>query len=344
VRIDEVSEIARRWVAKEGPRIPGFRGAVLHGSVAWASRDEEVAPDSDVDVLVIVDGQPAAKPGKLIYGGVLLEISLLPAGEITDPERVLCQAHLGGSFRGTGILADPTGELARLMAVVGAEFARTKWVRARCRNVEAKLLGHLDRLGTDAPLPQMAQSWLFGTGLTTHVLLTAGLRNPTVRKRYSAVRDLLSDYGRLEDYERLLRQLGCAYVTADQVAGYLPGLEAAFEAAAGAIRSPFPWAADLTPDARRVAIDGSRRLIETGEHREAVFWIAVTYARSMQVLEMDAPPVAGTHEPGFRALLADLGVSEPSGQRRRAGEVRASLVWLQDVAKRLMQGNAAIRD
>jgi hypothetical protein len=293
---------------------------------------------------VIVDGNPAGKPGKLLYENLLLEASLLPLAEIAEPDRVLANAHLVGSFRGTGILADPFGDLARLASVVGRDFARRSWVQARCRNVEEKLLAHLNRLDADAPLPQSTLSWLFGTGLTTHLLLTAGLRNPTVRKRYCAVRDLVSESGRIEAYERLLRLLGAAELTSGQVSAYLPALEAVFDAAAGAMRSPFPWSADLTPDAQRVAIDGSWRLIEKGEHREAVFWIAVTYARCMQVLEADAPTTVGGHAPGFRALLADLGASELSDQRRRAGELRAVLPWLREITEALVRENPAIRD
>lgn len=344
MRVDQASEIAKAWVMEKGRQIPSFRGAVLHGSTAWARPDEEVEPDSDVDVLVIVESDAAGKPGKLVYRNVLLEVSLLPFAEVADPERALSNAHLVGSFRGAGILADPHGDLARLTAVVGREFSRRSWVRARCRNVEEKLLGHLDRLAGEAPLPQSALSWLFGTGLTTHVLLTAGLRNPTVRKRYSAVRALLSECGRLNDYERLLRQLGCAALTAEEVACHLPALEAAFDDAASAIRSPFPWAADLTLDARRVAIDGSRRLVDSGEHREAVFWIAITYARCMQVLETDAPPLAEPHRSGFQSLLADLGIQKPADFQRRAAELRADLLWLREVAEALMDANPEIQD
>jgi hypothetical protein len=51
-------------------------------------------------------------------------------------------------------------------------------------------------------------AWLFPTGVTTHVLLTADLRNLTVRLRYPAVRELLVAYGQPEFYEELLALLG----------------------------------------------------------------------------------------------------------------------------------------
>jgi hypothetical protein len=56
-------------------------------------------------------------------------------------------------------------------------------------------------------------AWLFATGVTTHVLLVAGLKNPTVRQRYVATRELLADYGRVDFYETLLELLGCAQMS-----------------------------------------------------------------------------------------------------------------------------------
>ena len=37
------------------------------------------------------------------------------------------------------------------------------------------------------PWPGQVLAWLFACGVTCHVLLVAGLRNPTVRTRYVAV-------------------------------------------------------------------------------------------------------------------------------------------------------------
>jgi hypothetical protein len=83
---------------------------------------------------------------------------------------------------------------------------------------------------------------------------------------------------------------------------------------------------DISESARPVAIDGSRALIERGEHREAMFWVAVTYARCMAVLETDAPrEVAEAFEPGLRDMLRDLGVETFQDMRRRTAEIEAFL-------------------
>ena len=110
------------------------------------------------------------------------------------------------------------------------------------------------------------------------------------------------------------------------------------------IRSEFPFSSDITEPARRVAVAGSRELIERGEHREAVFWIAVTYARCMAVLEADGPDrVAEESEPGLRALMKELGVETFEDMRRRTDEIEAFLPALMAFAGDLVAANPDTR-
>jgi hypothetical protein len=57
-----------------------------------------------------------------------------------------------------------------------------------------------------------------------------------------------------------------------------------FDTAKAVIKTPFSFASDISDAAGPIAIDGSRELIERGLHREAVFWIVVTYSRCQKVL------------------------------------------------------------
>ncbi|MEZ4619873.1 MAG: hypothetical protein R2867_30825 [Caldilineaceae bacterium] len=100
-------------------------------------------------------------------------------------------------------------------------------------------------------------AWLFGTGVTTHLLLVAGLRNPTVRKRYLAVRTLLNDYQLQEQYEPLLALLGCATLDAATIQRHLNALILAYDAA----KRSFSLPSSLPPistTCRPVAIGGSQ--------------------------------------------------------------------------------------
>lgn len=200
-------------------------------------------------------------------------------------------------------------------------FAERRWVRRRCQDAEARIVDRLGRLDRSQALPAQVLAWLFPTGVTTHVLLTAGLRNPTIRLRYLAVGTLLADYGRAGLIEELLALLGCGHLTGQRVERHLAAMTAVFDAAAAVARTPFPFASDISAAARPIAVDGGRDLIAHGHHREAVFWIVATYARCLTILASDAPPAARAgHEPGFAALLADLGVADPAALGRRARE------------------------
>jgi hypothetical protein len=81
-------------------------------------------------------------------------------------------------------------------------------------------------------------TWLFPTGVTTHVLLTAGLRNPTVRLRYLAARGA-AGAARLRPAEQ------------GRVEQHLAAMTAVFDRAAAVATKPFPFASDITPAAQR---------------------------------------------------------------------------------------------
>lgn len=340
--IREAKAVARRWAAGEGAALPGFAGAFIHGSAAWLAEHAELPAGSDVDIMIVVDGPaPPAKLGKFLYGGVLLEVSYIEAGELRSPEQVLGSSHLAGSLRAP-VLADPTGRLAPLQAAVAAGFAQPRWVRARCEHVRQKILGNLRSLGEPAPLHEHVGAWLFAAGLTTHALLVAGLRNPTVRRRYVAARELLAGRGRLDIYEELLGLLGCAGMRREAVDGHLAALAEMFDAAAGeASGTPFFFKSDISQEARPIAIDGSRALVEAGLHREAVFWIVATASRCQAILHHGAPEALRERFlPPYLALLADLGIASQADLPARGEQVRAYLPRLMEAAEVIMGANA----
>ncbi|EFG65684.1 conserved hypothetical protein, partial [Streptomyces sp. SPB074] len=167
----------------------------------------------------------------------------------------------------------------------------------------------LAAIPADAPWHRQVTAWLFPSGVTAHVLLVAALRNPTIRLRYPAVREVLVPGPDEELYEDLLGALGCARPDRARVAAHLDVLAETFDATSAVpARTPFPYAADLRPGARPVAVDGSADLVARGLHREAVFWIVATLARCHTVLAADAPGLHRRLLPGFRDVLADLGL------------------------------------
>jgi hypothetical protein len=257
---------------------------------------------------------------------------------------MLATFYLASSFRTDTIIADPTGSLRRLRPLVSARFAEPEWVRARCEHARRRIETGLAAVDVAAPLPERVLAWLFPASVTTQVLLVAALRNPTVRLRYLAARDALADHGLVDRYPDLLGLLGCAGMTGRRVADHLRRLAVTFDRTAEVSRTPFFFGSDITAAARPVAIDGSRVLVERGDHREAVFWIAVTFARCHRILAVDAPPrLRDSLVPAFEELVADLGLGTGADLRRRTGDVLRFLPELGATAEAILAGNSGTR-
>ncbi|MCZ8521939.1 MULTISPECIES: hypothetical protein [Paenibacillus] len=344
MNVGTAREAAKEWVLGIAAREAGFRGAYFSGSVAALSEEVLLPPASDIDIMVVTDRAEALpKLGKFLYRGALLEVSYVPLSQLASPEDVLADYHLAGGFRRDTVIADPTGHLHELYALVSDRFAELEWVRRRCGHARRRVEGGLSSLSPALPLHDLVTSWLFPTGVTTHVLLVAALRNPTIRLRYLAVRDVLTDYGRSAFYTELLGLLGCLHFTPQRTEHHLAELARTFDATASAAKTPFPFSSDITAPARSIAIGGSLELIRSGSHREAIFWIAATFARCHKILAADAPQeVQRLHLPAFEALLADLGLESPGAIMERAREAIAFLPRLDECTEAILAANPDI--
>jgi hypothetical protein len=316
--VGEAREVVAAWVDAHAAPDPAFRGAFLTGSATALPSAATLPRTSDVDVTVLVAASPpdptprGRRTGKRLVDGVLVDVSYLAKEALADPARVAASFVYAPSFRGGQVVADPTGQLSRLEAAIAPRFTTPGAVRARTNDVHRRIRARLTALGPAAPWPEMVLSWLFPTSLTAVAALVAALRMPTVRLRYLRAREVTPP----AEYERLLALLGCADHGRERVGGHLDALAERFDEAAAVLAHtggidndearPFGFAADLTPAARPVAIDGSRALVEGGDHREAVFWIVATAARCQAVITDRAPALARDREPAFRALVADL--------------------------------------
>lgn len=337
--------MAGDWVRQREQGAARFRGAFFSGSTVELPPDAELPATSDVDVVVVVEGaRTPAKLGKVAHDDLLVEITYLAEAELEDPEWVALTYVLAPSFSGGQLIADPTGLLGRLEQRIGPRFAEPDEVRRRCQNaiekIERGLAGVSETSG--APWHQQVTSWLFPASVTTHVLLVAACRNPTVRLRYPNTRAVLVEAGLQDAYPPLLDLIGCGGVTRAQVQRHLDQLASAFDAAAGVARTSYPFSADVTALARPVAIDGSQQLVVSGDHREAVFWLVATFARCQQILSSDAPELAAEFAPAFRAAVAELlGVDSSRDLFRRSDDVRQSLPRLGRTAEALLNRRAS---
>ncbi|MFB7307570.1 hypothetical protein [Streptomyces sp. NPDC056192] len=337
MRVGAARSAATQWVAEHARTDPAFRGAYFSGSTVGLPDDAELSPSSDVDIMVVrAEDNPPAKPGKLRFRDTLLEVSHLPWAELSSTDAVLSSYHLAGSFRRDTIIDDPTGRLRALHADVSRRFAEPAWVRRRCEDARHRVESGLAAFGPSAPFHEQVTGWLFPTGVTTHVLLVAALRNPTVRLRYVAAREVLATYGHDHLYPELLELLGCARLSAPVVRHHLDELADTFDTTARVAGTPFPFSSDITAQARPIAIDGSRLLIDRGDHREAVFWIVATFARCHTILAADAPELHAARTPAFRAAVADLGITSTDDLLRRAEDVGRFLPRLWRTAEEIL--------
>jgi hypothetical protein len=177
------------------------------------------------------------------------------------------------------------------------------------------------------------------------MLLVAGLKNPTVRRRYVATLELLAEYGHLDFYETLLEMLGCAQMSRARVERHLAALTDVFDAAKLVVKTPFFFASDISELARPIAIDGTRQLIERGTHREAIFWMVATYSRCQKVLHHDAPEqMQDKYAPGYRQLLGDLGITSFADLQQRGKRVKGLLPRVWEVTEAIMAANPGIAD
>lgn len=335
MRVADARAAARHWVRWHAAPAPGFLGAFLTGSAAAKDGDEPLPPWSDVDVAVVLAGAAEVpKLGKVRHRGALLDVTYLPEELLADTERVAAMHYLAPSFAGPAdrVLLDPTGLLERLRSAIAPTFAEPAAVRLRCADVLDTARARLVALDRTARWHEQVTAWMFSSSLVTVAVQVAAGRMPTVRLRYRAARDVLRAHGRTDLYQHFLELLGCADVERSVVARHLDRLAGVFDEAAAVGRTPFFFSTDISAEARAIAIDGSRVLVEGGEHREAVFWIVATFARCQQILVADAPPErrrAG--EQAFGSAVGELlGLHDPDGLQARSAGTRALLPELEE--------------
>ena len=344
MNIQQAKNIARQWVIEASQKLSGFYGAFFHGSINWLPENSLLPLTSDVDIIVVLtDPEPPDKPGKFIYQDVLLEVSYLPASQFQSAEEILDQYHLAGNFRIESIISDPSGQLSELQVKVAENFSKRKWVQKRCQGAYNKVIRNVEGINKSNPLHHQVMMWLFANGVMTHVLLTAGMKNPTVRTRYLSTKELLAKYKQLDFYESLLEKLACAHLSKERVEHHLATMTEAFDIAKIVIKTPVPYASDIRDISRFITVDGSRELIDNGHHREAMFWIMVTYSRCQEVLYHDATvEIQDKYRVGFENLLDDLGIKSSADLHQRGEQIREFLPSVLEVAESIMSRNPEI--
>ncbi len=294
---------------------------------------------------MLAQPNPGNKPTEFLYRDVLIEVNYPPWSDINSPEVVLGEYRRAGGFRPANILSDPSGELSSLFGALSNDFAKRRWVGRRCEDAMRNTPGFLKRVDESALYHDQVTCWLFGTAGPCHILLTAALQNPTVRRRSLETRTLLDGYGHLDLYESLLKLQGSAGMGKLRVEYRLAAVTEIFDFAKEIIKPPHRFASDISEVGRPISIGGSREFIDGGYHREAVYWIVATYSRCLAILHNDASrDERENYAAGFHELLADLGITSFADLQEGSQRAREFLHRVWDVVEAIMDANAEIEE
>lgn len=325
-------QVAQEWVETAGRHLPGFAGAWLAGSLAWLPDDALIPRWSDTDILIVLQGTNPPKLGKLLYNDVLLEVSFLEFDAVADAARLAADYRVSCSFVQGTLLADPTGRLAEVRASLASGFFRPQAIEERIHQVrEASRSALTGEPSTSRSLPWQAM-WVFPAGLPTHMPLLAIGENPTVRRRYEKVHAVFAQAGRSDLYDDLLAATGYGDLTHDDVLAFWEATATAFDRASPySARATSFFASDISPVARPISIDGTFAAIEAGHHREALFWLVATQARSLAIIEEVAPEAIDDRlQENFLALLNRLGLATAGERAAKSAAIVALLPAIEE--------------
>jgi hypothetical protein len=341
----EAFHTCRDWTDAHAARTVGFRGALLHGSICYLSENEVIPSWSDVDLIVVCDESASFRAGKTICGGLILDVSTLRPSGLTSADGVLSTHWLAGSVARGLIAGDRDGFLQSLCGEVASRFFDREWIHARCEYAlrrSAQALNALDEstTGHDASL-----AVLFGLGLQVHAVLAAACVNPTVRGRYESARAVLDFHGMGAVQEELLRLLGSAALHQNQVADHLTSLSRVYARAAKVPDPPPHYANHVSASSRAAAIEGTRRSIDLGTHREAMFWISACYAKSVGIIMKDqGSDILGDDVSGFAEVLRDLALDTVNRRHARREQALRFVAVVRDVSRRIARHSIRYSD
>lgn len=306
----EVVEIVREWVDLHARRLPGFAGAYLWAGITALPPDAPFQLYRDVDVVVVVPAGTQDDTVEVSYRGLMLEVIALDLEAHRDAETIMASPSHGPNMAATQILADPMGTLAPLQRLVAAEFSRRRWIEARCEAERVAAQKHLAAMReATTPAERLDSVWAL-MGALSGLLAVAQLKRPTTRRTLALLRELLEAEGRADLNECALTLFGSARMSREEVETMLARSVAAFDRSVEVYRTPTPYGFTIRPHLRPYLVDATQEMIDEGNHREAMFWIAALAGESYLVLLNDAPDrEKAEFDAQLREMHAALGYS-----------------------------------
>ncbi len=325
MKVADVIELAREWVASEAEATPGFVGAYLIGSAAILPLDAPFEPHWDIDIgIVLEDIEKPIRNRNLCYKGIIIECSYRPRADYTQLDAVLANHMMAHNIVAGRTLADPTGMLKELQTAVASAFAEQRWVAARCQGEKQFVQTVIHDLAQATMSPETFGRLLVVVSYLANLLIIADLKPPTTRRCLVLMREILRPLDRLDLHERALEVLGFAQLSREEVQAYLHECATAFDRAVALKRSATLRDHKLHDFVKPYFITGSQEMIDAGDYREAMIWICGGYAIALMTLFQDAP-AEEQQQVLLQAgrLLHSLGLGTPAALAERLRQLHA---------------------
>lgn len=336
MQVLEAVAIATEWSERYAQRDRAFRGAHLMGGITRMSPEASFPADSDLDIGVLVDPAPPPdqEPLDELFRGALIEAGLRAADAYSTPAKVLANPEIADHVAAGAVLSDPHGLLAAIEPTVAREISRRRWVIARCEEERRRYQVAIDDAArTEVPSEFLLCLYWAVMDLAA-VLSVALLVPPTHRRCFVQLRDQSHGLGRPELSEAALGVIGVSHLDRARVQSFADQAAAMFDRAVAVKRTRSPFDFKLKPHLRPYLIDGPQAMIDAGNHREVMPWIASGICVCAASLLNDAP---AAERPRYAALAQDLidelGMSSPAARAERlqlAAELSGPLFALAD--------------
>ncbi|MFN8470540.1 MAG: hypothetical protein U0X20_33605 [Caldilineaceae bacterium] len=337
MNVEQVIAVAKEWVDAEASRMPGFCGAHLMGGVTYTPRQSTFPAYRDVDMSIILEGKQELGVHDVAYRGLILEYGEHGVERYAQPPTVLADPELASNLVADSILADPHGMLAPLQAAVRQEYARRKWVLARCDAGAAGAQRYLAAVGQQQTLAGFQVCLVnFLLGMTEQCA-SATLAPPTHRRCLVVMRQALEGYGESALAERVLALIGFAHLTPAAVAGYLHECMVTFDRAVQIVRSPVIYKFKLQPHVRPYVVEGSQEMIDQGFHREAMYWIWTNLAVANNAIQTDGDDAdKRIYQAKLDCLLEDMGWRDPAARAPKLAAAQQLAAEVAAAARRIV--------
>ena len=349
IAVAQVIESTKEWVSRQAEQFPAFLGAHLMGGITSMALSDPFPTYRDVDLHIILhdDVDVPGENAEVLYQGLMIEAGFRQQKDYRTPEVVLADPVIASHMAVPSILSDPTGFLLQLHEVVSREYARRKWVQARC---EAEKREALDKLETISHLPDpdpVTAFELLGYASTyvPAVLALASLKAITGRRCYIQMRHILESLGRADLYARLLKVVGIEQASREQAERYLRDAAEAFDLAVRVKRTPHPFGHKMYAHLRPYLVGGSKEMMDEGYCREAVGWTMAFYGNSMQIIQTDAPSqLTSKMQAKFDECMSQFMLDQAVPWKTRLEEAKETFCEAFVLADEIIACNPAIFD